>query len=170
MRVPARSGRGGIMTGVTRRMGNRIVEFRPPRIAFAFLAGATLIHAVWPGDGLHVFSSPLAAAIPGVAGFVIMMQAWWQFRVRDNAICPTEETTVLITDGIYRFTRNPMYLGVLLMLLAVALFVGTLPFFAVVVAWYLVIELCFVAFEERKLSHAFGDEFDAYAKRVRRWL
>jgi len=49
-------------------------------------------------------------------GFGIMMRAWWLFRQHQTAICPTAETTLLITDDIHAFTRNPMYLGMVLML------------------------------------------------------
>lgn len=151
-------------------IASRLVNLRPPRIALAFLAGATLLHLLWPADRLYVFSMPALAPIPALVGFGTMMQAWWQFRERENAICPTAETTVLITDGIYRFTRNPMYLGMLLMLFALALFVGTLPYYAVVCANYLIIDIVFVDHEERKLTQLFHEDFERYARKVRRWI
>ena len=106
----------------------------------------------------------------GLTGFGIMMWAWWQFRRSDVAICPTSATATLITDGIYRYTRNPMYLGMLLMMLALALFVGTLPFYLAAVVLFGVLNFVFCDYEEQKLSAAFGAAFRAYSGTVRRWI
>ena len=99
-----------------------------------------------------------------------MIQAWWQFRQTDVAICPTEKTTELITDGIYRFTRNPMYLGMVMMLTGVAMFVGTLPFYVAAVALFAILNFVFCPYEEEKLSRTFGSRFEQYRGRARRWL
>jgi protein-S-isoprenylcysteine O-methyltransferase Ste14 len=148
----------------------RILEYRPPRIAMALLLVAGLIQVLAPIQGLHLFSSPLLAATLGAGGFVVMMWAWWQFQRNKVAICPTEKTDYLITDGIYRYTRNPMYLGMIAMLLGVATFFGTLPYYAVVVAYFAIIDRSFCPYEEDKLSITFGNDYEKYRSRVRRWI
>ena len=100
----------------------RIIEYRPPRIAFSLLVVATAFHLLLPVSSLFNYSAAHLSGVMVSAGFAIMMLAWWQFRVRKVAICPTANTDHLITDGIYRFTRNPMYLGMLIMLGGVAFF------------------------------------------------
>jgi len=145
-----------------------LVNYRPPRIAMLLLALAAVWQ--WLSASPVLWRAPFVATLIAMVGFAIMMQAWWQFRLRRVAICPTEPTDYLITDGIYRHTRNPMYLGVTLILAGVALWFGTVPFVLAAAAFYLVIELVFCPFEETKLAAAFGDAYATYCKNVRRWV
>jgi protein-S-isoprenylcysteine O-methyltransferase Ste14 len=151
-------------------MNQRILQHRPPRIAMFFLLLAMALHWLTPLGSQRVFPSSILAVTIGLSGFLVMMWAWWQFKQQEVAICPTETTVRLITDGIYRYTRNPMYLGVTMMLLAVALEVGTIPFFVAATGFFLVIQLVFCPYEEAKLQRTFGAEYRRYVGRVRRWL
>ncbi len=132
------------------------------------LATAAVWHRVLPAPA--VFSARIPALLIGTGGFAMMMWAWWQFRERQVAICPTEKTDDLITDGVYRYTRNPMYLGMTLMLAAVATGTGLVPFYASAAAFVLVIDRVFCPYEEQKLARAFGQSYLAYRRRVRRWI
>ena len=78
--------------------------------------------------------------------------------------------SVLITDGPYRFTRNPMYVAELALWLGWALFFGSLAVFLGCIALLLVVNLVFVPREERTLEAAFGQAYLMYKKRVPRWL
>ena len=106
----------------------------------------------------------------GVLGFGIMLRAWWLFRERATAICPTAKTTSLITNDVYGLTRNPMYLGIVMMLLGIAVATGSLPCYLASLAFFLIIDAVFCPYEERKLEQAFGDAFTRYRGAVRRWL
>lgn len=151
-------------------MNSKFLEYRPPRIAMALIIVAAAIHILVPILPVHVYSSMIVAVSFGVGGFVLMMWAWWQFREHDVAICPTDATDYLITDGVYRYTRNPMYLGMIMMLFGVAVFFGTLPFYLALAAYFAIINWAFCPFEEEKLARAFGQEFENYGSRVRRWI
>jgi protein-S-isoprenylcysteine O-methyltransferase Ste14 len=131
---------------------------------------AAIAHWITPLGGLSIYSSPGVGAISIIAGFAIMIWAWWQFRKKRVAICPTSKTDRLITDGIYRLTRNPMYLGITLMLLGIAIWSGSLPFYAAAIGFNTIIHHAFCPYEEAKLKAAFGDEYERYASRVRRWI
>ena len=121
--------------------------------------------------GLPLLPASLAGGmLSALLGFGIMLRAWWLFRVRSTAICPTAETTTLITDDVYRLTRNPMYLGMVLMLLGVAIATGGLPSFLAALGFFLIIDFVFCPFEEQKLARSFGAEFARYRGSVRRWL
>jgi len=148
----------------------RLIDFRPPRIAQLLVAIAVLLHWLTPLRQAIVYSNPALGAVLGIAGFATMMRAWWLFRQADTAICPTARTAQLVTLGIYRFTRNPMYLGMVAMLAGLALAVGSLPFYAAAVIYLLIIDRAFCRYEERKLELGFGDDYLAYRKRVRRWI
>lgn len=148
----------------------RLVEYRPPRIAITLFAVATSFHLLLPVSWSVNYSAAYLSGAMVSAGFAIMMLAWWQFRGRKVAICPTAKTDHLIMDGVYRFTRNPMYLGMLLMLAGVAFFFGTLPFIAAAAVYFVIIDRWFCRFEEEKLIAAFGHDYEKYRSRVRRWI
>lgn len=95
--------------------------------------------------------------------------AFHKSRTTINPLRP-ERTSALVTGGIYRITRNPMYVGMTLFLLAWAVYLSALlPFAGVpVFMWY--ITRFQIQPEERVLQGIFGDEFLNYAARVRRWL
>ena len=147
-----------------------LLAYRPPRIAMLLLAVAATANLALPVDAIGPASLRSWGPAVGISGFCVMMQAWWQFKRTDVAICPTAETSALITDGIYRFTRNPMYLGMVMMLAGIALIVGTLPFYVAAVTLFAILNFVFCPYEEAKLERTFGSPFRQYRIRVRRWL
>lgn len=145
-----------------------LVEFRPPRIAICFVLFAVAAHIAVP-ISLHP-ALPATALLFGIAGFALMIRAWWLFKLSGTAICPTETATTLITHDVYSFTRNPMYLGMLLMLAGLALSMASAPFYAATVGYGIVIDRVFCPYEERKAVREFGKDYAAYTRRVRRWM
>lgn len=149
---------------------SKMLEYRPPHIAIALLVVAAVINY-----GLPIAWPALPSLlIPGGAlfalGFGIMMRAWWLFQRHQTAICPTAATSTIITGDIYAFTRNPMYLGMVLILMGIALGVGSWPFYGVAPIYALILNHVFCHYEERKLSAQFGNQYSMYAASVRRWL
>lgn len=101
-------------------------------------------------------------AIAAFAGFV-------KARTTINPLQP-ERASVLVTHGIYRYTRNPMYLSLLLLLVAYASYLGSWAAFLGPVAYVAYITRFQILPEERVLLSKFGAEYDAYRRRVRRWI
>ncbi len=151
-------------------MNSRFLDYRPPRIAMTLILVAAATHVLVPVLPKHLFSSSLLAVLLSVGGFSVMIWAWRQFKDHDVAICPTDETIYLITDGVYRLTRNPMYLGITMMLFGIAVFIGTLPFYVAAFVYFGIINWAFCPYEEDKLVQAFGQEYSDYRTRVRRWI
>ncbi|HSD68590.1 MAG TPA: methyltransferase [Woeseiaceae bacterium] len=89
---------------------------------------------------------------------------------RKIAICPTAATASLVTNGVYSLTRNPMYLGMLIMLAGAAVFMGTLPFYAATAVLFVVLDRGFCRYEEAKLAGVFGQPYRDYKGKVRRWI
>jgi protein-S-isoprenylcysteine O-methyltransferase Ste14 len=105
-----------------------------------------------------------------LGGFMLMIWAWLQFRNVKTAIYPTAETTVMITCGAYGISRNPMYFGIVLMLIGAAFLMGeTMTVFAPV-TFFLIIDKVFIPFEEEKMTKTFGDSYSDYQQRTRRWI
>ena len=151
-------------------MNIRILDYRPPRIAQLLVLAAALLHWATPLKQLQVYSSHGLGLFVGVAGFAVMMWGWWLFRKYDTAICPGAKPRRLVASGIYRLTRNPMYLGMVAMLFGIAIYVGSFPFYLAAAIYLLVIDRYFCPYEESRLIDAFGDEYLAYRNRVRRWI
>lgn len=112
------------------------------------------------------------ALIIALIGLAISVSGAISFRRLDTTLNPTrpEEASSLVTAGIYQVTRNPMYLGLLVILIGWSLFLSS--------AWALLGAVGFVVYmtrlqiaeEERALTRLFGSEYEAYKTRVRRWL
>ena len=157
----------------TTPLSNPGVRFPPP---FIFLIG---LIAGW-GLDRYVFALPLAypdsetLLVVGVSlvAIGVLLAAWGitTFRIARTSVIPHHSASRLVTAGPYRFTRNPMYTGLLIAYVGATALLGTL--------WPLVL-LPFVIFvmirfviqrEERYLSDAFDADYFAYRGRVRRWL
>ena len=99
-----------------------------------------------------------------------MVTAGGLFLRAGTDLVPFHNVTSLVTEGVYRFTRNPMYLGMLSVLLGCAVTVGSTCALAVPVLFGIIIELRFIRPEEAMLRELFPEDFAAYCERVRRWL
>jgi len=151
-------------------ISDKIVQYRPPRISMLLLALAAALHWLVPLARVELLASSVLAVCTIVTGFTVMIWAWWLFQKAETAICPTETSSVLVTTGIYRLSRHPMYLGMILMIAGVALWIGTLPFYLATVLFILVINQFFCPYEEQRLTANFGTEYTTYQEAVRRWV
>ncbi len=147
-----------------------IINYRPPRIAMSLTIMSALAYWLLPVMETDLYNNRTLGLITGVAGFLIMMWGWWLFKLNRTAICPIAQTTCLVTGGIYRVTRNPMYLGICLMLFGLAIYIGALSFYLSASVFFLIINRFFCPYEENKLSDIFGDQYLNYQRSVRRWI
>lgn len=144
----------------------------PPLIFLGFLvAGWGLGHLLGePSLGLDV---PVRRGL-AVAGLVIGLgvEVWavGLFRRARTAPEPWRPTTALVTSGVYRFTRNPIYLGFAVVCLGLAVGLDSPLAILFLLPCLVVIDRFVIQREERYLAGLFGDAYDAYRRRVRRWL
>lgn len=150
-----------------RDLRGHLVRLRPPRIAMSLVAAAAALHLLFPFTVLP--PSSVGGLLVGTTGFSLMMRAWWLFRRSETAICPTDRASVLLTGDVYGFTRNPMYLGMVTIVLGIAMAVGSAPFYAAAVVLFGILDLVFCPYEEKRLRAAFPG-YAAYTARVRRWI
>ena len=165
---PRQTGDGGASTETTDR-SNAVI--RPPIAwALAFLAGVAInwlyplrwIRATWPNVWIGV--------IVFAAGFALAIWAIVTFRRAGTRVETTEPTMAIVTHGPYRFTRNPIYVGMFLGQTGLAIGFDNLWILAMLIPFYLVLRYGVVAREEAYLENKFGDVYSDYKSRVRRWL
>jgi protein-S-isoprenylcysteine O-methyltransferase Ste14 len=113
----------------------------------------------WSSGSLFI----VLGMVLNVAGFVT------QRRAGTNPI-PLRPTTRIVSHGIYRYTRNPMYIGFALCSLGIAILSDSLWMVAAVPIGLVLTNVLIVTREERYLERKFGDEYREYQRRVRRWL
>lgn len=105
-----------------------------------------------------------------LAGLGIILWPAAQFLLAHTGLKPFSKATVLVTTGLFRITRNPMYLGMVLMTIGAAAVFGSVGALLPVPLFVVIIERQFIRGEERFLEATFGDHYRAYRQRVRRWL
>jgi protein-S-isoprenylcysteine O-methyltransferase Ste14 len=118
---------------------------------------------------LHPPLSYLGAA-PVALGVLIVLISAGLFRRRATTINPFGEPTVMVQDGFYRFSRNPMYLGMLLALIGVGLWLGNVLALLLAPAFAAIMTRWYIEREEQLLEDRFGEVYRAYRSRVRRWV
>jgi protein-S-isoprenylcysteine O-methyltransferase Ste14 len=146
-----------------------MLKLPPPVWCVTYLLLAAGLSALlgWP-PGPHSMAVGAALVLVGMSPPV---WAALLFRRAGTEFQPTSPANkALITDGPYAFTRNPMYLGLVVATLGVSVFVGAWPMLLAPVALFLTANFVHIPFEEAKMRRQFGEAFDAYARRVRRWL
>ena len=119
------------------------------------------------------FTSSFAMGLGSFAiliGLLMLVHAGGMFKAAETDLIPFKEVTALVTTGIYRVTRNPMYLGMALILLGTACTTGIFSGLFVVPVFMAIIEVRYIRPEEAMLRELFGQAFEDYCKLVRRWI
>lgn len=142
----------------------------PPIYFLLSIIAMVTLHYLWP---LALWlSAPwrwlgLAAILLGVG-----VALWGNvlFRRNETTVKPGEVSSSLVVGGPFRFSRNPMYVGMIMVLIGTGLLCGTLSPFFVIPFFVAVIHYRFVLMEEAMLEDAFGEEYSNYMTKVRRWI
>jgi protein-S-isoprenylcysteine O-methyltransferase Ste14 len=144
----------------------------PPLIFAGILAIGILIDRYFTGVSTHVPGLPRCAFATIMISFaaVFLGGALGLFRKARTRAEPWQPTTAIVTDGIYRYTRNPMYVGMALAYAGLAATVDSPIAFILLPAALLVIQHGVVLREEKYLQEKFGAEYLRYKSAVRRWF
>jgi protein-S-isoprenylcysteine O-methyltransferase Ste14 len=104
-------------------------------------------------------------------GATILLRCIWEFMVTGRGtLAPVDPPTQLVVRGLYRYVRNPMYLGAFILLLGEAALFQSLPLLQYAVAWFIIINLIVLFHEEPVLRRRFGESYERYIRSVHRWL
>lgn len=134
----------------------------PYSLIKSHLAGALAL----PYPGLQI-----PAALVFVAGLAVTLTCILSFAfIGKGTLSPVDPTKKLVIRGLYRYSRNPMYIGVMLMLAGEALFFSSLALAGYAMLIFLLFHSFVVLREEPRLRSDFGEEYEVYCKEVGRWL
>ena len=149
------------------------LELRIPPLALVLIAACAMaLIAYCVPVGLAIPAPALFACAFAFTGEVIAIAGVVAFRRHKTTVNPftPECSSSLVASGIYRYTRNPMYLGFLLLLVGWAALLSNLVALALLPAFIAYMNRFQIQPEERALQQHFGAEFQAYMHRVRRWV
>lgn len=151
----------------------RWLELKLPPLAVFVLAGL----GMWflrrvEAASFELPGARIAAAVLFVAGIFVAVRGVLAFRFHETTVHPVKvgEATTVVSSDIYRFTRNPMYLGLTLALAAIGLALGNGVSLAVVPAFMAYLTQFQIKPEERALREKFGEAYAGYCTTTRRWL
>lgn len=150
-------------------MKNNPLDLPPVYLVLSMLAMAVL-HLALPVVQLIGEPYRYAGALLIVLAAALGFWGVFLFRRARTGVVPFTEATTLVTGGPYRFTRNPMYLGMAGILVGTAIALGSLTPWLVLPAFMRVIAERFIVREEAMLERAFGEPYSNYRAVVRRWL
>ena len=142
----------------------------PPVILLAVILVQTGLHLRFPianivPDPWHWSGAGLIAA-----GILIIGSKAIAFRKAATTIIPFEESSSLVVSGLYRYSRNPMYVGMVVILIGVAVLTGSVSPFVGPVLFVPILNARVIRHEEAMLEAQFGQAYRDYKSRVRRWI
>ncbi len=163
---------GGTDTGRVGEGGkdNPGVIAPPPLIYLAFLLIGVGADALWPVAVLPQGPRYAAGAAVIALSLALVISAFGQFRRHKTSFKPHEPSTALITEGPYRYSRNPMYLALSLLYAGIAITADGPWTLALLAPLLIVMHYGVIIREERYLERKFGDDYRRYKSSTRRWL
>jgi len=136
-------------------------------LTWVAMIGATrlvpLAHLIpWP---MNLVGVPIA-----LAGLVIAIIGAKKFKAVSTNIMTFDKPDILVIDGLFSHSRNPIYLGFALCAFGGAIALGSVAGLILAIAFFVVLDRWYVQFEETKMLQTFGVEYETYKKTVRRWI
>jgi protein-S-isoprenylcysteine O-methyltransferase Ste14 len=142
----------------------------PPTLFYACIIFMVLLAWLWPITVLLEFPFNLLGVVPLSFGLGVSIWGSEKFGRVGTTVKTFDEPSTLVTDGLFRLSRNPMYLGFASALLGIWLLLGALSPVLGVLLFVAVTDRWYIPFEERVLRDRFGQAFRDYAARTRRWV
>ena len=145
-------------------------RFYPPVLLLMAVVLMVVLHYVLPVARWLAWPWRALGAMPIAMALLVGFWGAGQFRRHDTTIIPFEQSTALIAEGPYRYSRNPLYISMTLILVGLWILLGSLSPVVVVPLFVWWISSRFIANEERHLEAQFGRTYLEYKTKVRRWL
>lgn len=143
---------------------------RPPLIFLALLIVGGVLETLMPaGFGVAEGWRPVGWAMIAV-GLGVIAACAVRFRRAGTNVQTSRPSTRLVVGGLYRFSRNPIYVGFMITFLGIGVVADSAWLLGLALVLFVILRIGVIAREEAYLEHKFGDDYRAYKARVRRWL
>ncbi len=145
-------------------------KFLPPTYFFIALLISALLHFLLPLIMIINYPLNLIGFVFFIVGTGLNIWADQLFKKESTTVKPFETPSLLMQTGPFKFSRNPMYLGMTLLLIGAGFILGSITSFSGAVLFVIAMEIIFIPQEESNLQEKFGDEFKNYKRSVKRWF
>jgi protein-S-isoprenylcysteine O-methyltransferase Ste14 len=142
----------------------------PDSYLVILIALSLALHFYYPVTGVIYFPATMVGIIVSVTGLVVSTVANVSLLKHRTSTKPFEKPSELIETEIFRYSRNPVYVGMLLVLTGIDVYLGSATALAVPLVFFLILNTAIIPSEERKLQEVFGERYSAYKRSVRRWI
>jgi protein-S-isoprenylcysteine O-methyltransferase Ste14 len=142
----------------------------PPMIIYPLLLVIFLLHITFPVIQILHFPFTLSGILILIVGLVINTKGSLLLSRSKSTFIPQEAPSMLIINGPFRFSRNPIYLGGVIIILGISVLMGSIIAFLAPIITFLIVEFYFIPIEEKKLEESFGNKYLEYKNQVRRWI
>ncbi len=148
----------------------KVKRILPPVYFLISIVTMALLNLLAPISYFAQYPLNLLGIIPLVMGVALNLIADAAFKKAQTTVKPFEISTALITTGVFRISRHPMYSGMVLLLIGIAILMGALSPLIIIVFFAALIEFVFVRVEEKMLAKQFGLAWTDYQSKVRKWI
>ncbi len=145
------------------------MRINPPTLFWILIAAILAAYLFLPLERFDRPWLPWAGGALAVLGIAISVAGKMRFQRAGTNVYTFEDPDMLVTDGLYTVSRNPMYLGLVLAGFGAALASATAAALILAAVFALIVRYWYIAYEEEVMQRRFGAEYDAYCARVRRW-
>jgi len=142
----------------------------PPIIALALIAISVIFHFNFPILQIIYYPFNLLGIGGIIIGLYVALSGKKIFQKLETPVMPGEKPKKLIEEGLFKISRNPMYLGFIVALVGVAALFGSLIAFISPITFFIIINFILIPLEEELMEKTFGKKYLEYKKRVRRWI
>ena len=142
----------------------------PPTLLKIFIVIMIVMHYVMPVNQIIVFPYNLFGIALIIIGLTISMKGSRLFTKLGTNIKTFDDPDKLVTEGLFKISRNPMYLGFIIFLTGISIALGSVLPFALTFIFFLITDLWYIKFEEKMMLKKFGNEYIIYKMNTRKWL
>jgi len=141
----------------------------PINYFFAGIISIVLIYFLFPDFNLIKFPYNLFGIVFLILGVWLILKVWSLFK-KNKTPESFEKSRVLVTKSLFKYSRNPMYIGKILFLVGLCILIGNVLSFIIPILFYIAMDKLLIPLEEEKTLKDLGREYSNYKKRVRRWI
>lgn len=142
----------------------------PPTHFYTYLIISAAFHFLMPVKQIVFMPYIFLGFVPLLAGVILNVWTDGLFKKLNTTVKPDQKPSVLIDYGPFRISRNPMYLGMTLMLIGAGILLGSITSFVGAILFVAAMEYYFIPDEEKTMQVTFGEEFLKYKNKIRRWF